>query len=553
METRTIVPLLKYTVSSLVRYSAAGSVALGLLGSNEEEQSSARFLSMVFSALNIYTSFDLMTNVSRYRNRNEEARVIFFDEKLPRIMRGVFSLMSSEQMRDLEIPNPFVEELEKRAATFFQKARYYGLTPADFDEFRIEYQNLLSTVHSSRSVKHFIRRLLTHFIVNTFQQNPYLQDELVEMYKILNEMLHLMEQKQSVGNVPGAFELYHELLAFRPRLEGSLQRGTIRFGFLKRRHWHQWSLFVGIRYWLSGMGLWTTTSTETRRVLRKLEAVSAAGEGIFLRREVRDFQELFFAGRESETTSLLFSSATIVFWGSFLFTLFRVISLISFFAQYDENGELKWGFIDVLMKIAGFSTIFSILGATLAAFNQWRKIFILGVLHSRLGRSHRVQLVRFLTRTQQLLSILRICIAFAAAVSLVWTFYLETKSDYGDDSDDATTNTTNASDTTNHGQNLLYVDQALRAPLYIAISAVVVGLITVIFFIMIELLVGYGVSCLCQEDGNVFHHTSSSSSHIITYATAFLFFVLVGYDIYYTLCSSIPIWDRRFSSRFGTR
>lgn len=406
-----------------------------------------------------------MANVSRYRNRNEEARVIFFDEKLPRIMRGVFSLMSAEQRRDVDIPNPFVADLDRRFVTFFQKARYYGLQPTAFDEFRLEYQNLMSTLHSKRSVRHFIRRLLTHFVVDIFQTNPYLQDELVEMYKILNEMLHLMEQKESVGKVPGAFELYQELLAFQPRLEGSLQRGTIRFGFLKSRPWHQWSLFVAIRYWLSGVGLWKTLSTETRRVLRKLEAISKEGEEIFLRREVRDFQELYAAGRESETTSLLFSSATIVFYGSSVFTLFR---LLSAFAPYNEDDELEWEFIQVLLEISGYSTIFSILGATLATFNQWRKIVILGGLRRRLGRSRRIQLIRFLTIAQQLLSILRILIAFAGAVSLVWALYLEVSAPNAED--------------------------PRMAPLYIALAAVVVGLITVVFFFVIELAVGYGVS-----------------------------------------------------------
>lgn len=447
--------------------SAAASLALSLLRRDEGDSSGSlsRFFPVVLSALNIDTSFGTMTNVSRYRNRNEEARVIFFDEKLPRILKGVFSLMSMEKRSDPSIPNPFVEELEMKAQNFFHKARYYGYTDAHLDEFRREYQNLVSTIHSYRSVLHFIKRLLKYFIPDVFQENPYLKDELVGVYMTLNEYLHLMRQKHSGGQVTGAFELYNDLLNFRPRLEQSLQRGTIRFGFLKRRPWHQWSIFVGIRYILSNFGLWKTMSTETRRVLDKLEAVSAAGEGVFLRRELRDFQELYYAGRESEITSLLFSSATVVFYASFFFTVFGLVGLAS--GIDEETGDLEWETVQFLLDLSAFTTVFSIFGATLATFHQCRKILILGGLHRRLGQGRkiegRLELVRYLTTAEQMLSVLRISITVAAAVSLIWTLYL--------------TSTGNEND----------------MPLYVAVVAVVAGLATVILFFIVELVVRYGL------------------------------------------------------------
>ena len=453
-------------VSNLTFYSAAGSVALGLLGTNDRDPS--RFVSVVLSALNINTSFGTMTNVSRYRNRNEEARVIFFDEKLPRIMKGVFSLMSAENRRDPAIPNPFVEELQNRVDTFFYKSRYYEHEEAAVSEFRKEYQDLLSTIQSPRSVVHFMKRLLRYFIVDKFQANPYLQDELIEMYKTLNEMLHLMRQKHSGGHVEGAFDLYHELLIFRPKLEKSLQRGTIRFGFLKRRPWHQWSLFVAIRYILSSICFYPTMNTETKRVLRKLKAVSAAGEGVFLRREVRDFQELYYAGKESEITSLLFCSATIVFYASFFFTLFGLIALA---APVENGNELKWETLQFLLDLSGFTSIFSIIGATLATFHQGRMIRILSRLHKRLGQGRqvlgRLRLVRYLTRSQQFLSFSRIAITLTAAVSLIWSLRLRTESS-GDMS----------------GKD---------GPIYVALVAVVAGIITVVLFFIIELSVRYGL------------------------------------------------------------
>jgi hypothetical protein len=38
-----------------------------------------------------------MTNVSRYKIRNEEARLLFFDTKMLRVLKGVFSLMTQDQ------------------------------------------------------------------------------------------------------------------------------------------------------------------------------------------------------------------------------------------------------------------------------------------------------------------------------------------------------------------------------------------------------------------------------------------------------------------------
>ena len=53
--------------------------------------------SAILAGLNIFISFDTMTNVARYKIRNEEARVIFADEKMLGVMKGVFSVMDRKQ------------------------------------------------------------------------------------------------------------------------------------------------------------------------------------------------------------------------------------------------------------------------------------------------------------------------------------------------------------------------------------------------------------------------------------------------------------------------
>mgnify|MGYP005863528851 CR=1 FL=1 len=217
-----------------------------------------------------------------------------------------------------------------------------------------------------------------------------------------------------------------------------------------------------------------TMSTSTLSVLRKLESVSADGQGIFLRREVRDFQELYYAGRESEITSLLFSWATIVFYASFLFTLSRFVALGS---PLNEENKIEWEVVQVILDLSGFTTIFSILGATLATFHQWRQIRFLSTLHNRLGQGRktdgRLQLVHYLTRSEQLLSFFRIAIALAGAVSLIWSLYLRIEA---------------AEDAMDDDKN--------NVPVYVDLFAVVAGILTVVFFFVIELSVrDLGVRC----------------------------------------------------------
>ena len=50
-------------------------------------------MSAVLAALNIVIAFGTMTNSARYKIRNEEARVMFADEKMLSLLKSVFSVM----------------------------------------------------------------------------------------------------------------------------------------------------------------------------------------------------------------------------------------------------------------------------------------------------------------------------------------------------------------------------------------------------------------------------------------------------------------------------
>jgi hypothetical protein len=78
---------------------------------------------------------------------------------------------------------------------------------------------------------------------------PYLKDNFMNIYKILHELLNFMgRNRKKAAMVGGAGELNQMLVMFRPRLEASIQRGAVRYGFLTECKWYQWSLPVTFLY-----------------------------------------------------------------------------------------------------------------------------------------------------------------------------------------------------------------------------------------------------------------------------------------------------------------
>ena len=78
---------------------SAGALAFTLTGLQE----AANIFGSLLGALNILISFGTMTNVSRYKIRNEEARIIFAEEKLLGVMKGVFSVMDRPEQDSVPI------------------------------------------------------------------------------------------------------------------------------------------------------------------------------------------------------------------------------------------------------------------------------------------------------------------------------------------------------------------------------------------------------------------------------------------------------------------
>jgi hypothetical protein len=443
---------------------ATGAIALGSLSGQ-----AADYISPLLGVLNIFISFGTMTNVSRYKIRNEEARLLFCDTKMLRVLKGVFSLMTQDQ-RD-QFPrekNPFAEDLGRKINTFFEKAKYYGVDDAETIPVRAAYARLMESVNDPLHVISFMRQLVTEFIPSTFHANSYLKDNLVDIYKVLHEMLSFMGHKQkNAVLVGGVGELYLMLLMFRPRFEASIQRGEVRSGFLKERKWYQWSLPVTSVYLFRPLlsKCIGSITLETREILTNVKrAQSNSDRKDTLRRETRDLEELYFATNESEIGSMIFLSGLIVFVTSTLFTIFRVVATAR---PSDSEGDPEEQWVRTLLQITMWASVGSLFGALLAVFHLIRKMKHLLKLDATLGKGNmatdrKVVQVRTITRTQGLLTAVRLATNALACVALPWTVY-ESRRDEPD----------------------------TDLPVLIAIIAVLMAVGATVFFFLVEFVIRY--------------------------------------------------------------
>jgi hypothetical protein len=439
---------------------ASGSIAFSSLGGRASE-----YVSPILSVLNIGISFGTMTNVSRYKIRNEEARLLFYDTKMLRVLKGVFSIISPDQRNRFPADkNPFAEDLREKVKTFIKNAKYYDLSDAAAKPVQVAYDHLMESCNDSLRIIGFMRQLVTEFIPVTYHANSYLQVDLVNIYKILHEMLSLTGQKK-VGTVEGASELFESLLLFRPNLEASIQRDEVKNGFLKERKWHQQALPVTLQYLCSPFlpKSFSSIALETGSIVAKVKRVQSISESSdYLRKEGRDLQELYFATNESEIGSMIFLSGFVVFVTSILFTIFRIIA-----SAWDDAP-------DILLEITTWSSMASLSAAMLAMFHLLRKMRYLLKLDKTLGRGRtaantQVKRVRTITRTQELLTAVRLLANASASVALPWNVIV---------------NQFGGSD---------------EIPVWIAIAALCMAGFSTVFFFLVEFVVRYNLDpCLGQ-------------------------------------------------------
>lgn len=426
----------------------------------------------IIGGLNIALSFGTMTNVSRYKIRNEEARILFAEEKFLRVKKAVFSLMDRKDQDRVDIRvNPFAVDLDTSVKNFMLNAEYYDLEePVELKE---AYIKLRSTINDPEAIIEFKVQLTAYFIPELYHVNSYLQEDLVKIVHILEEMYQMITrdgEKSSGGDE--ARRLFDRLVSFSSGLEASLQRGPVRLGFLKHRHILNWDCSVVFKYFYSllccasswGRNPVAPIQTETLGILRQTRALSSRHRDEVLRREIRDLEHLFWATRESDVASLIFVSGFLVFVASIIFSVSRIVT--------------RAGGGDVLTNAAFWSTAASATGASLASFHLVRKFFILVNLWCTLGTKVRnasatdareaIQKVKAVTFTQILLTLTRMAAAGAAAVALPWAV---AENGFGD---------------------LIGSSEAI--PFWIALGSICTAIGSTILFFVVEYVVRYRLS-----------------------------------------------------------
>jgi hypothetical protein len=442
----------------------AGALAFRLMDTD-----ATVFASTVLGILNILISFGTMTNVARYKIRNEEARIAFKDEKLSHVSKAVFSLMDRKTRDSIPLDlNPFVVSLEKNAESFRKQAEYYDYPEPN--EFMAAFDHLKREINDVDVIRAFQKAITSKFLVDTYHVNSYVQETLVDMYRTADDMLYLLTQPIEETPVGGgiAKELFDRISAFETRLEESLQRGPVRWGFVKQRKFVHWDIIVAIRYFYSlvfcsrahGSTLLGPIQTETQGILKQIRSLSALHQSKVLRRESRDFEGAYWATRESDIASLMFLSGFFVFISSIVFSVARL------------------GSIGVLEDYAFWATAASTLGAALATFHLVRKLFLLCGLWSVLGSKKKdvssphdrqdIRKIRAVTFTQILLTLARLGTAGAAAVALPFSV---AENGFGD-----------------------RIDTGEEIPFWIALGAVVTAVASTIFFFLVEYVVRYNLS-----------------------------------------------------------
>jgi hypothetical protein len=334
----------------------------------------------------------------------------------------VFTLLDDETRSRQKIErNPFIAAIEREARAFQRCVVYYDL--GDAKTFRNAHGILKKDFFNLVELKAFQKFITRNLLADEYHVNSYVQEALVNLFRAVEEWVVCL--RRSGNNDYNLSEksrvLYKNLHRFKRRLEPSLQRGHIRWGFLKARHlWHS-DVAITCRFfysmvWSVVAAVFPTRSCclapiehHTSTLLKQVRITAKIDSENRLSRDLSDVEVLYWATRESDIASVIFVVAFLTLVTSFVFAVAQLLSI----------GRIQ--------DFAFYAATTSALGALLAVFHLVRKLFILINLWVLLGeKAHEVpdvylrnlRIVRNVTLTQVLLTLTRLLAALGAAVAL---------------------------------------------------------------------------------------------------------------------------------------
>jgi hypothetical protein len=351
--------------------------------------------------------------------------------------------------------------MKQQKDAFVRSVKYYNFpTPTNFlaayDKVTFSQQAL----HDPNSIRIFMEELVEKLMVDEYQVNSYLQEELVLMYATAEKMLQIESRPtplnynaQEAAAVEIAAEcLFERLILFGPRLESTLQRGEINLGFHRQVPlWHGKLAQAGRFFWTffyelacahtnrdgycalphtvksskaTGQYRNKPVAVETFELLSQMKELSDHCKEPTLHREIVELRSLYHATKESYVCNLILIVSSISFFTGIVFTVGNIGASM--------NMEKPWVAGLLAAGSITFGTI-TPLTALLAAQFLCRKLRHIvkcsGGLTSRLrapdlakddeSRAHLVH-VRWVCRIQMFVTLIRIAANFGAAVSLPW-------------------------------------------------------------------------------------------------------------------------------------
>jgi len=282
---------------------------------------------MFISALNILIAVRIGLNCGLYKNRNVHGRTIYFDRYFLDLKKAIFRLLDTKDRKEKwnDDDNPFLEDLEEKKKQFVSDVVYYGLE--DPDEFIYDYRRLLERSDQPAAFKHFEKLLVTYYIPDVYQINSYVQESLVDLYKVCDEIHTLLAQKDKESCLEerqNASELFNRVTKFGPRLETSIDSTVMNSDvYLTYR-------YLGSLLCISsskGEMPFSPIETETYGIIKGTKVVSEANSGSVLKRPIHDLEYLHRVTLEGDKGAVVFLYALIVFMSCLLFIVSRILFL----------------------------------------------------------------------------------------------------------------------------------------------------------------------------------------------------------------------------------
>jgi len=460
----------------------------------------------ILSALTPFIAFATITNASQYKNRNELSREVFKDKKYLPFLQEIFSFMTkADQVATPLDRNPFYQEINDLATKFVNDCHYYDQkTAGDFNQHRFEpteFMNEFRTFAISpcddACTAAFLNSLQKKLIPQVFQENSYLQERLTDLTAVLKRLLEYNDRRYRTSSEASlnASILLERVHCFEHRLDESLQRGNVYWGFFKTRrarHGHVFTAFIQFLYdkiWVARPGAIPNSifaarsrsgsalrpiSAETIEIKAHADALIAQLNGIDtggLHRGAQDLTQFYHATKESYVSSLIVVSGVLSFFTGIIFTVGNIG------AAATDNSVIGW---IRLTRIATYSFGFvTPITALLSMFHLFRKFWVLWGISGKLGskrsigsshQSSTISTVRTVARTAELVTLMRFTASAGAATALYWTWVnAEPLGSLG------------------YGTNTLNP----RLPAYIGVSALGLHILSIFFLLVIEYFLRY--------------------------------------------------------------